>query len=322
MKRRTLLNVIAASTLPTWAAAAQAQADADGVVRIITGSPAGTPGDVLGRALAGPLGALLGRMVIVENKPGAIGTVALAAVARSRPDGSTMGVLSLLTTVAPHLLAKPAADPLRDVLPLRQLAWWGNVLVVQAEGPYRSLDRLITAARGGSVAYASGGNGTPAHLAAELFRQSLGLDLRHIPFQGAVGGVNAVIGGHVAMMFATTSAVVGPLAAGKLHALAVSTPRRMRALTEVPTLAELGHPDVAFEDWLGLALAPATPVEVQAKLIAAVTQALAAPEVQARLATLGFETATAADSASFAALVQSESARWGGVIRKAGILVQ
>jgi tripartite-type tricarboxylate transporter receptor subunit TctC len=319
MERRTFLSGLAASTLPVWHGAARAQADADGVVRIVTGSPAGTPGDVLGRALAGPLGALLGRTVIVENKPGAIGTLALASVARSRPDGTTMGILSLLTTVAPHLLAKPAADPLRDVLPLRQLASWGNVLVVQADGPYRTLDRLVAAARRGGLAYASGGSGTPAHLAAELFRQSLELDLQHVPFQGAVGGVTAVIGGHVAMMFATTSAVVGPLAAGRLRALAVSTPRRIPTLPDVPTLAELGHPDVSFEDWLGLAVPLATPPEVQAKLVAALSQALSAPEVQARLATLGFDAATAADSAAFAALVRAESARWEGVIRRAGM---
>jgi tripartite-type tricarboxylate transporter receptor subunit TctC len=317
MNRRHLLSVLAASSLPGCSGAARAQSES--LTRIVTGSPAGTPGDVLGRALAASLGRLLGRSVIVVNKPGAIGTIALASVARSRPDGTTLGILSLLTTVAPHLLVKPAADPLRDVLPLRQLASWGNALVVQAEGPHRTLDQLVAAARSGTLAYASGGNGTPAHLAAELFRQSLGLQLQHVPFQGAVAGVNAVIGGHVAMMFATASAVMGPLEAGRLRAIAVSTPHRMPALPGVATLAELGHPDVAFEDWLGLAVPLATPPEIQARLVAGVSQALSTPEVQQRLSTLGFESPATHDSVAFASLVRTESARWEGVIRRAGI---
>jgi len=321
MDRRHFLGAFAAS-LSAYSQATRAQGESDNLTRIVTGSPAGTPGDVLGRALSGPLGRLLGRAVIVENRPGAIGTIALASVARSKPDGTTIGILSLLTTVAPHLLAKPAADPLHDVLPLRQLASWGNVLVVQADGPYRTLDQFLTAAKAGTVAYASGGNGTPAHLAAELFRQALGLQLQHVPFTGAVAGVNAVVGGHVAMMFATTSAVLGPLSAGRLRALAVSTPRRMPALPEVPSLAELGHPDVSFSDWLGLAVPLTTPIEVQSKLVAAVSGALATPEVQARLATLGFEAPMTNDRAGFDALVREESARWQAVIRRAGVRVE
>jgi tripartite-type tricarboxylate transporter receptor subunit TctC len=324
MNRRTLLQHSAFAAVPVLpfaflSTAVQAQPDQGAPLRIVTGSAAGTPGDVLGRALSGPMGRLLGQPVIVENKPGAIGTVALAAVARAKPDGSTLGILSLQTAVAPHLLAKAAADPLRDVLPLRQIATWGNVLVVQADGPFRTLDGLVTSARSQTLSYASGGNGTPAHLAAELFRQSLALQLQHIPFQGAVMGVNAVIGGHVALMFATASAVIGPIGAGKLKALAVSTPQRIAALPEVPTLAELGHPAVAFQDWLGLALPLATPTAVQSRLADAVSRALAADEVGAQLSALGFGPAAATDSAAFAALIRDESVRWGAVIREAGM---
>jgi tripartite-type tricarboxylate transporter receptor subunit TctC len=166
---------------------------------IVTGAAAGTPGDVVARAIAGPLALELGQPVVVENRPGAIGTVAIAAVARARPDGQLLGIFGLPAAVAPALLRSVPYDSVRDLAPVRQLSTVSNVLVVRADAPFASVDDLLAAARKAPLTYASGGNGTPAHLAGELLAQTLGLQLQHVPFNGAVAGVTAVVGGHVAV---------------------------------------------------------------------------------------------------------------------------
>lgn len=289
---------------------------------LMVGGPAGTPGDVVARAVSGPLAAELGQAVVVENRPGAIGTVALAAVARARPDTQMLGVLGLQAAVAPALLASVPYDTLRDLTPVRQLSSVSNVLVVRADSPLRSFEGLLAAARGGQLTYGSGGNGTPAHLAGELFRQHLRLDLQHVPFNGAVAGVTAVVGGHVDMMFATTPSVMALLKAGKLHALATTSARRLAALPDVPTVAELGMADVTLRDWHGLvAPAGASPERVE-RIAAAVGRVLATEGVQQRLAAAGLDAAGASGPAAFGQFVADEIARWGGVVRQARIRAQ
>jgi tripartite-type tricarboxylate transporter receptor subunit TctC len=174
------------------AAGAQTAAPApSGPLLIVTGAAAGTPGDVVARAISGPLAAELGQPVVVENRPGAIGTVAIAAVARAKPDGQLIGIFGLPAAVAPALLHSVPYDSAHDLAPVRQISAVTNVLVVRADGPFATLGALVAAARTAPLTYASGGNGTPAHLAGELFAQTLGLQLQHVPFNGAVAGVTA-----------------------------------------------------------------------------------------------------------------------------------
>jgi tripartite-type tricarboxylate transporter receptor subunit TctC len=318
-----------AARLPCWlcaflmalgpAALAQAPAADVSPLVIFIGSPPGTPGDAVARIIGGPLGVELGRPVVVENRPGAIGTIAMAAVARGRPDGSVLGILGLQAVVAQHLLPAMPYDTLRDLAPVRQVSSVSNVLVVRGDGPLATLEDVLAASRKGGLTYASGGNGTPAHLAAELFRQSLHLEMLHVPFTGAVAGVAAVMGGHVDMMFSTAPAALGPLKSGKLRALAVSAAARIPALSEVPTLAELGHAGLSVRDWHGLVAPAQTPPEVVAKIGAAVDKVLAAPAVSERLAQAGLESTRAVGSEGLELLIRTESKRWADVVKSANI---
>jgi len=302
------------------AASAAAQPDYPSkAVRMITGAPPGTPGDVIVRVLAEPLGAALGQPLVIENRPGAIGTIGLGAVAKAPADGHTLGTMTLPATIAPHLLPKIPYDTGRDLAPVRQLAWVSNVLVVRPAAPFASVRELVAAAkaRPQSLTFASGGNGTPAHLSGELFRLNAAIEMRHVPFNGAVAGVAAVMGEQVDMMFAIAPAVIPHLKGGKLRALATPAPSRLPALPDLPTLTELGYP-VDVRDWVGIIAPAETPRPVIQRLESALATVLAMNQVKDRLAAAGFEPAeSSADS--FGALIRAELQRWGRVVNEAGI---
>ena len=186
--------------------AAQAPSTAPAPLVILVGGPPGTPGDIVARALSGPLATELGRSVMVKNRPGAAGTLAMAAVARAAPDGQTLGIFSLQAAVAPALMSSLPYDPGTAFAAVRQLNTASNALVIGSDNPASNLAEFLQTARERTLTYASGGNGTPAHLAAELFRQQLGLRIQHVPFNGPVAGITAVAGRHVDAMFATLPA--------------------------------------------------------------------------------------------------------------------
>jgi tripartite-type tricarboxylate transporter receptor subunit TctC len=274
------------------------------------------------RAISAPLAAELGQAVVVENRPGAAGTVGLAAVARAKPDGNVLGVLALQSVVAPALIKSLPYDTVRDLAPVRQLSSVSNVLVVPADSPYRSLEDLLGAARAHSVSVASGGNGTPAHLAAELFAQQSGVKLQHVPFNGAVAGVNALLGGHVQMMFATVPAASKLIEAGKLRALASASPERQRSVSGTPTLAESGMPGATMRDWHGMVAPSGTPAERIQQVAAAIEKALASEEVRQRLTAAGIEPAVVSNPRQFGEFVKTEAGRWREVVRQAGIALE
>jgi tripartite-type tricarboxylate transporter receptor subunit TctC len=288
-------------------------------VRIITGAPPGTPGDVSVRIVADPLAAALGQPVLVENRPGAIGTIGLGVVAKAAPDGQTLGTFTLPSTVAQSLLAKMPYDTVSAFAAVRQLTWVSNVLVVRSSVPLKSLPELVAAAKAKPqhFTFASGGNGTPAHVAAELFRLSAGIEMRHVPYNGAVAGVAAVMGDQIDMMFAIAPAVIGHIRSGKLRALATPAPSRIPVLPEVPTLMELGYA-VDVRDWTGIVAPAGTPSNVVARLDDALASVLAQKEVKERLAAAGFEQAESGADA-FAVLIRNEVQKWARVVREAGI---
>jgi len=288
-------------------------------VRMITGAPPGTPADVIVRIIAEPLGAVLGQPLVIENRPGAINTIGLGAVAKANPDGHTLGTMTMPSTLAPHLLPRIPFDTARDLAPVRQLAWVSNVLVVRPAASFVSVRELVAAARARpqSLTFASGGNGTPAHVSGELFRLTAAIEMRHVPFNGAVAGVAAVMGEQVDMMFAIAPAVIPHLKSGKLRALATPAPSRLRALPELPTLAELGYP-LDVRDWVGIIAPAETPKVVVARLEFAVATVLELKQVKDRLAAAGFEPAeSSADT--FGALIRAELQKWGRVVQQAGI---
>ncbi len=289
---------------------------------ILVGGPPGTPGDVVARAISGPLGAELGQPVVVENRPGAAGTVALAAVARSKPDGNLLGVLALQSAVAPALIKSLPYDASRDLVAVRQLSFASNLLVVRADAPLRSLDDLLAAAHTGAFTYASGGIGTPAHLAAELFAHEAKVQLRHVPFNGAVAGVTALLGGHVQLMFASAPAVAALVQSGRLRALAATSPERSPLAPAVATLAERGLGAATVRDWHGLIAPRGTPPERIAQIATAAGRALASGQVRQRLAVAGLDAATESGPVEFMNWIRTETDRWAAVVHRAGISLQ
>lgn len=316
--------IIAALTLLfcTWGSAQSTGATAVPPLVLIVGGPPGNPGDLILRILSGPLAAELGQPVVVENRPGAAGTVGLAAVARARADGNVLGLFALQTAVAPALIKSLPYDTARDLTPVRQLSWVSNLLVAKADSPFQTLDDVLRAGRTGPLTFASGGNGTPAHLAAELFAQEARLQLQHVPFSGAMGGVNALLGGHVQLMFATAPSVSGLLQAGTLRAIVAAAPERSRFATGVPTLAESGFAGATMRDWHGLVAPAGTPREKIERLTAALGKVLGSDEVQQRMTAAGFEPVLKSTPETFGTFVNAELSRWAELVRRANITLQ
>lgn len=305
--------------LLSWSLAAAQPPGEAAHLTLLVGGPPGTPGDLLARTISAPLGEALGRPVVVENRPGAAGTVALAAVARARGDADTWGIFGLQAAVAPGLLRAVPYDTRKDLVPVRQLSTVSNVLLVRADGPVHSVSDLVRHAREGELAYASGGTGTPAHLAGELFRQELDLRLKHVPFNGPVAGIGALVGGHVDLMFATAPAALPLVSAGRVRALATSGAQRLPALPALQTLGELGWPSVRVVDWHGVVAPAAIAPERVARMADALEQVLASPAVRQRLAAAGLEPVAASGPDAFRRFLDDEMQRWAGVLQRAGI---
>lgn len=293
-------------------------------VRLIAAVPPGSPPDLVARIVAEPLGRALGQAVLVENRPGANQTIGLDAVAKAVPDGHALAMVSLPSTVVPSLMAQMPYDMERDFSPVREVAWGSNVLVVGPGGAASSVSELIAAAkaRPGKLTFASGGNGTPAHVLGELFRQQAGLDIAHVPFKGAVEGVNAVMAGHVDFMFAAASAVVPHVRGARIRALAQSSESRLQLLPEVSTFAELGLREIVVRDWQGIAAPARTPEAVIQKIATVLGEVLARPETRERLRALAMEPVAESGPASFKAFMGAELRRWAAVAKASGLQAQ
>lgn len=290
-------------------------------IRLIAPSAPGSPPDVVARILAERLTAQLGQPVVVENRPGAIGTIGLAALAKATPDGYTLGMVGMPHVVAPSLISPLPYDTLRDLAPVGQAIWSSNILVVHRDSPWRSLDDLIAAAKAspGRLTFASGGNAAPAHLAGESFKLRAGIDIAHVPFKGTVPGVTAVLGKQVDMMFATTGVVAGHLKAGTLRALAAVAPSRLSAYPDVPTMSELGYARFDVRDWHGVVAPAATPKEIIAKLAGEMRKAISQSQVRERLLAAMYEPVYDSGPEQFGELIRSELEKWRRVVREAGV---
>jgi tripartite-type tricarboxylate transporter receptor subunit TctC len=307
-------------------AGAHGQSPADPTASIplmlVVGGPPGTPGDLVARTLSAPLAAELGQPVVVENRPGGAGTVALAYLVRARPDGNTLGTFALQSAAARTLMRTLPYDPARDLAAVRQLTTVSNLLVVHADSPMHSVADVLATARAGTLAYASGGNGTPAHLAAELFALEGRVRMQHVPFNGPVAGLTALAGGHVQLMFATASAAATLVTSGKVRALATTAPARLAAHPDVPTLAESGLSGATVRDWHGLVAPAGTPRARVEQVAAALGRVMAQEGVRQRLTGVGMEPVATSGPDEFRQWTESEIERWRAVIQKGGISMQ
>ena len=288
-------------------------------VRILVGSAPGGGTDAMARAVAGRLGPLLKQAVVVENKPGASNTLAADAVAKST-DGHTllMGV-STAQAIAPHLL-KLNYDSNKDLVPVAFVGSVPNVLVVNNALGANDVQSLVKLAKvkPGQLNYATSGAGSTQHIAAELFKESAGVFITHIPYRGSGPAMVDLIGGQVQMSFDTLPSVIGQIKAGKIKALAVAAPKRNAQLPDVPTLAESGVKGVEMSAWYGIYMPSSTPKAVQERVLAEVNKVLAMPETITRLEGIGAEITPMAQ-AKFQDFHNAEYKRFGDLIQRKNI---
>ena len=269
--------------------------------------------------MATRLGAKLGGSVIVDNKAGASGTIGASFVAKAPADGYTMLYDATPHSINPHLFPKMpyAANALQ---PLSLVLLAPNVLIVKSDAPYKNVGELIAKAKAqpGKINFASGGSGTVQRLAAELFRQQLGLDMVHVPYKSGGPAITDVIAGQVDFMFGTVAATYPHVSGGKLRALAVSAPERSKRLPDVPTVAEAAIPGYEAYEWNGVFLPAGVPAPIATKLQQALQDVLKEDEVKQRLANLGAQP-VGSTPADFAAFLKKEDAKWGEVVKKGNI---
>ena len=288
-------------------------------VHLLVGFAAGGPTDVLARLVGQKLSEKWQQPVVVENKTGASGTIQLDALAKSAPDGYTLGILNLNHVIAGEMLKKLSFSIQKDFAPIIAIARQGNVLVIHPDIPAKNAAELIAYLKGrpGQVNYASGGNGSPAHVAGELFKLMAGVDMVHVPYKGAAPALQDVVAGHVKVMFAAAPPALPLVKAGKLRALAVTSDTRAPSLPDLPTLAESGI-NYDVRDWQGLVAPAKLSPALAAKINADVRAVLALPEVKERIAALGAEP-VGGTPAEFAAYIARETGKWRSVVQQARI---
>ena len=293
-------------------------------IRVVV--PGGTGGvtDIRARWLAERLGPALGQSVIVENKPGAGGNLGMEIAARAAPDGYTLVIIHQgVMTINPHLYGKLPYDALADFAPITRIGMGPLLLVVNPEVPARTVSELISLARSrpGKLSFGSPGIGTPPHLAGELFKRMAGVKVIHVPFKGGGQAVSDLIGGHVNYSIEGLTVTVPHVRNGRLRALAVSGPRRLASMPEVPTIAESGLAGFEFQGWVGIAAPAGTPRPIIDRLHREISTILATTEGRAWLADAGADPGTDAPEI-FSAAIHAEHAKWAPIIRDVGIKVE
>ena len=289
-------------------------------LRIVVPFPPGGGTDIVVRALAAGMATELNQSVIIENKAGAGTVIGTDFVAKSPPDGYTLLVGTFAFAVNPSLLAKLPFDTNKAFDPVVLISRSPNVLVVRADSPYKSVQDIVQAAQAnpGKLTYASQGNGTSAHLAAELFNALAKVNILHIPYKGASAALTDIVGGQVDLMFATSAGATPLLDSGRLRALAVTTPERSPAFPALPTMIEAGVPDYQATSWYGLYVPAGTPTAVIARLNAVTTKVAQAEAFKSRVASEGLVISTGTPQ-QLDEFMRGEQARWARVINAAGI---
>jgi len=303
------------------AAFASAQSYPVRPVRVIAPFTAGSAIDTLARVIGQKLSDSWGQQMVIDNRVGANGIIGTEAAAKSPADGYTLyfGNISTLA-VNPHLYSKLSYDPVKDFEAVSLTASIPVVLVVHPSLPVKSVKELIALAKAhpGQLNYASGGIGSAQHLPMEMLRVAAGINLVHVPYKGLGPAYSDVLGGQVPMMFSGVSNVVPYRKSGRLRVLAIGSPKRSPALPDVPTVAESGVPGYSFDAWSGYLVPASTPKDVIAKLHADITRTLGVREVQEKLSSLGLDL-VGGTGEEFAALIKTDLARFGKLIREAGI---
>ena len=322
MNRRDFMKLgsaVAVSSVP-WQAFAEAKWP-DKPIRIVVPFSPGGGTDTLARLVAEKVSAATKWSIVVENKPGGGGNIGLDAVAKAAPDGYTIGMGQTANlAVNPTLYKKMPYDALKDFTPIALVATQPVVLVVRADAPYKTLADLVSAAKAkpGDVSMGSAGSGTIGHLTGELLAREAKVKFLHVPYKGAGPALTDLLGGNVQFAFLTLPSIISMLKANRLRALAVTSQKRIAALPNVPTVAESGYKDFVTESWYGLVGPAKLPAAIAATINAEVEKVLKQPEVIAKLDAEGNEP-LGGSADRFAARIKTDHAKWGTVVREAGI---
>jgi len=321
MKLIFKLIFTAVLAIATSAAQSQSSFPNKSIRLVVPFAPGGTT-DILARVVSIKMSESLGQSIVVDNKPGAGGNIGADIVAKSSPDGHTL----LLGTPGPlainqSLFKTMPFNPERDLVPVGQMINIQAVAITQPTSPWKSLRDLAAEAKAkGSIPFASPGNGTTPHLAAELYAAMVGIDLQHVPYKGDAPALADLMGGHTKLMFSNLAGVIGHLRDGKVRALAVTGATRSKAIPDVPTIAESGALGYSVTAWCGIFAPAGTPSSVITKLNSELNKALASPDVQDRMSQLQAEIASGTPD-QLGSLVRLEQQRWSKIITERNIKV-
>ena len=319
---QTMTKFCALVSAALFASPAFAQEYPSRPVRLVVPFAAGGPNDIVARLVGGRLSDALGQPIVVENRPGAGGNIGTDFVAKAPPDGYTLlmggnSPISLNVSLYPKL----PYDPVKDFEAISRVATQPNLFAAHPKVPVKSVAELIRLAKAnpGKLTYASNGNGSPQHLAAEQLKQMAGIDLVHVPYKGAAPTAAALLAGEVSVAFNVILLPLPHVQSGKLTGLAVASSKRSPLAPDIPTLTELGYP-IDIDTWYGL-LAPAgTPNDIIAKLNAEVIRVLNSQDIKDRTRSQGIELGGSTPE-EFAAFIKADIAKWGKVIREARITI-
>lgn len=316
--KTSLMRIAAAAFAALFVTTALSQYPARPIRLLVPIPPGGAP-DIAARVVGQKLTELLGQQVVVDNRPGSNGNIAADLLAKSVPDGYTLGLLAdSMITINPHLYAKMPFNPLKDLVPLATVASNQFVLSVNPSLPVKTFQEFIDYARKANppLAYASGGNGSQHQFSMEMLKLRAGINLVHVPYKGGAPATTATVAGETMAMFAGTS-TAPQIKAGRLRALAVTGARRAAAFPDLPTIAEF-YPGYEVTIWLGLFVPPGTPKPILARLRAEVNKALATPEVKEKLNAAGGLEPNITTPEAFAALIRADYAKYGKLVKDVG----
>jgi tripartite-type tricarboxylate transporter receptor subunit TctC len=290
-------------------------------IRMIVPYPAGGTTDFLGRLVADQLKSGLGATVVVENKPGAGTTLGADQVARAEADGYTL-LMATSTTLAINktLYKKLPYDPVKDFSAIGLVAGVPFALIVNPEIPAKKLSEFIAYAKAKpGLAYGSAGNGSPQHLGAEMLKAAAGIDIRHVPYRGSLPAMLDVIAGHIPFMVVDLQPALQQIREGKVRCLGVTTPKRVAAAPDIPTLAESGLADFELVAWQGVVAPAGVPRPIVEQLAAQIAKLMADSATRDKLTTIALEPLTGSTPDSFADYIKSEVERWAGIVKNSGV---
>jgi len=318
---RAIAVVLGAAAAFAVSGAAMAQAYPGKPIRLLVPLAAGSTADIVSRFAAQELGKALGQPVVVENKPGAGGTIAMAELARAAPDGYTIAFASQGTLVFNQAIyANPGYDSTKDFAPISFIGGVSNVMIVPPASAATKPSDIVAEAKAkpGQLTFSSGGSGTSHHLSGVLFGRITATDLVHVPYKGAPQGVLAVMTGEVTMGFFNTPTVIGQIKEGKVKALGVTSLKRSPLLPLVPTLDELGIAGYEVNTWFGFVAPARTPQDIVARLNVELTRIFASAEAREKLGPQGFDLAPPMAPAMFAKLISDDLATWVPIVKASG----